>query len=35
VIVELVKAGDHRLSTPRDLARITAAIERLAKDDCL
>ena len=30
VTVELVKAGDHRLSTPRDLARITAAIARLA-----
>jgi pimeloyl-ACP methyl ester carboxylesterase len=30
VTVELVKAGDHRLSTPPDLARITAAIERLA-----
>jgi pimeloyl-ACP methyl ester carboxylesterase len=30
VTVELVKAGDHRLSTPRDLARITAAIRRLA-----
>jgi pimeloyl-ACP methyl ester carboxylesterase len=32
VTVELVKAGDHRLSTPSDLARITAAIERLAGD---
>jgi pimeloyl-ACP methyl ester carboxylesterase len=30
VTVELIKAGDHRLSTPSDLARITAAIERLA-----
>jgi pimeloyl-ACP methyl ester carboxylesterase len=30
VTVELVKAGDHRLSTPSDLARITAALERLA-----
>jgi pimeloyl-ACP methyl ester carboxylesterase len=30
VTVELVKAGDHRLSTPADLARITAALERLA-----
>jgi pimeloyl-ACP methyl ester carboxylesterase len=30
VILELIKAGDHRLSTARDLARITAAIERLA-----
>ena len=30
VTIELVKAGDHRLSSPPDLARITAAIERLA-----
>jgi pimeloyl-ACP methyl ester carboxylesterase len=30
VTVELIKAGDHRLSTGRDLARITAAIDRLA-----
>jgi pimeloyl-ACP methyl ester carboxylesterase len=30
VTVELIKAGDHRLSLPPDLARITAAIERLA-----
>jgi pimeloyl-ACP methyl ester carboxylesterase len=30
VTVELIKAGDHRLSTQPDLARITAAIERLA-----
>ena len=30
VTIELIKAGDHRLSTPSDLARITAAIERLA-----
>jgi pimeloyl-ACP methyl ester carboxylesterase len=30
VTVELVKAGDHRLSTPGDLDRITAALERLA-----
>ena len=30
VTVELIKAGDHRLSTERDRARITAAIERLA-----
>ena len=30
VTIELIKAGDHRLSTPTDLARITAAIERLA-----
>ena len=29
VTVELIKAGDHRLSTPADLARIEAAIERL------
>jgi pimeloyl-ACP methyl ester carboxylesterase len=32
VTVELIKAGDHRLSRPRDLARIAAAIERLAED---
>jgi pimeloyl-ACP methyl ester carboxylesterase len=30
VTVELIKAGDHRLSTAADLARITAAVERLA-----
>jgi pimeloyl-ACP methyl ester carboxylesterase len=30
VTVELVKAGDHRLSTEADLARITGALERLA-----
>jgi pimeloyl-ACP methyl ester carboxylesterase len=30
VTLELIKAGDHRLSTPREIARITAAIERLA-----
>jgi hypothetical protein len=30
VTIELIKAGDHRLSSPPDLARITAAIERLA-----
>jgi hypothetical protein len=30
VTIELIKAGDHRLSTPPDLVRITAAIERLA-----
>jgi pimeloyl-ACP methyl ester carboxylesterase len=29
VTIELVKAGDHRLSTEADLARITAALERL------
>lgn len=29
VAVELIKAGDHRLSTEADLARITAAIGRL------
>jgi len=32
VTVELIKAGDHRLSTPSDVARITAAIQRLARD---
>jgi alpha-beta hydrolase superfamily lysophospholipase len=30
VTIELVKAGDHRLSTAADLARIRAAIQRLA-----
>ena len=30
VTIELIKAGDHRLSTEGDLARITAAIEPLA-----
>lgn len=30
VTIELIKAGDHRLSSEQDLARITAAIERLA-----
>jgi pimeloyl-ACP methyl ester carboxylesterase len=30
VTIELIKAGDHRLSREPDLARITAAIERLA-----
>jgi pimeloyl-ACP methyl ester carboxylesterase len=30
VTIELIKAGDHRLSSPPDLARITAAIDRLA-----
>lgn len=30
VAVELVKAGDHRLSTEADLARITAALVRLS-----
>jgi pimeloyl-ACP methyl ester carboxylesterase len=30
VTIELIKAGDHRLSTEPDLARLTAAIERLA-----
>jgi pimeloyl-ACP methyl ester carboxylesterase len=30
VTVELVKAGNHRLSTEADLARITAAVARLA-----
>jgi pimeloyl-ACP methyl ester carboxylesterase len=29
VTIELIKAGDHRLSTPSDLARIEAAIQRL------
>jgi pimeloyl-ACP methyl ester carboxylesterase len=30
VTIELIKAGDHRLSSEQDLARIIAAIERLA-----
>jgi pimeloyl-ACP methyl ester carboxylesterase len=30
VTVELVKAGDHRLSTEADIARITAALARLS-----
>jgi pimeloyl-ACP methyl ester carboxylesterase len=30
VTIELIKAGDHRLSTAADIARITAALERLA-----
>jgi pimeloyl-ACP methyl ester carboxylesterase len=30
VTIELIKAGDHRLSTPRDLARLTAALDHLA-----
>ena len=30
VTVELIKAGDHRLSTERDLARIAVAVDRLA-----
>jgi pimeloyl-ACP methyl ester carboxylesterase len=29
VTIELIKSGDHRLSTERDLARIAAAIQRL------
>ncbi len=32
VTIELIKAGDHRLSTPADLARLRAAIIRLAAD---
>jgi pimeloyl-ACP methyl ester carboxylesterase len=31
VTVELIKAGDHRLSTARDIARITAALQRIAE----
>ena len=31
VTVELIKAGDHRLSSERDLARIKAAIQRTAE----
>jgi len=32
VTIELIKAGDHRLSRESDLARLTAAIGRLSKD---
>jgi len=35
VTIELIKAGDHRLSREPDLARITAAIERMAKNQRL
>ena len=31
VVVELVKDGDHRLSRDRDLARLTAAVEAVAR----
>jgi pimeloyl-ACP methyl ester carboxylesterase len=31
VTVELIKAGDQRLSTDRDLARIKAAIQQMAE----
>jgi pimeloyl-ACP methyl ester carboxylesterase len=30
VTVELIKAGDHRLSTPADLAQLATAVQRLA-----
>jgi hypothetical protein len=30
VTIELVKAGDHRLSSEADLARITTALARLS-----
>jgi pimeloyl-ACP methyl ester carboxylesterase len=30
VTIELIKGGDHRLSTPADLARLAAAVQRLA-----
>ncbi len=29
VVVSLIKNGDHRLSRPQDLARLTAAVEEL------
>jgi len=29
VTIELIKAGDHRLSSERDIARITAAVQRV------
>ena len=31
VVVELVKDGDHRLSRDQDLARLTAAVEAVAR----
>jgi pimeloyl-ACP methyl ester carboxylesterase len=31
VTVELIKAGDHRLSTERDLARIKSAVQQMAE----
>jgi pimeloyl-ACP methyl ester carboxylesterase len=31
VTVELIKAGDHRLSTARDIARLKAAIQQIAE----
>ena len=31
VTVELIKAGDHRLSTERELARIKAAVQRMVE----
>ena len=31
VTIELIKAGDHRLSTAPDLARVKAAVQKLAE----
>ena len=31
VVVQLIKDGDHRLSRPRDLTRLTAAVEELVQ----
>jgi pimeloyl-ACP methyl ester carboxylesterase len=31
VVVQLIKDGDHRLSQPQDLARLTAAVEELVQ----
>jgi pimeloyl-ACP methyl ester carboxylesterase len=31
VTIELVKAGDHRLSSERDLARLMDAVQRIAE----
>ena len=33
VVVELIKDGDHRLSRDEDLARLTAAVEEIARAD--
>lgn len=32
VIVTLIKNGDHRLSTPRDIERLTTMVEKLCRD---
>ena len=33
VVVELIKDGDHRLSRDEDLARLTAAVDEIARAD--